>query len=213
MPKIKNWSTHTHKHTRISYQFIFLSTNPSCSTDFSRHLRLHPQSNRIGSLPNRPLLLPAHTIVFRFTQTYFIMPSTFVLSLQAFSIPIRHCVINVTHVVIDFMCERNEFVFLLFFFFLFYLRSKQQKRKKNEWNNDERQFFANDRQSVLRIVDGNGGGVGVPLKCDVSYCQFTWYALQKAKEFCYPTHTHTVHIDNTNTVVPDVTHMAHAKAL
>lgn len=28
-------------YIRISYQFIFLSTNPSCSTDFSHHLRLH----------------------------------------------------------------------------------------------------------------------------------------------------------------------------
>lgn len=35
-------------HIRISYQFIFLSTNPSCSTDFSRHLRHHLQSERIA---------------------------------------------------------------------------------------------------------------------------------------------------------------------
>lgn len=81
-----------------------------------------------------------------FTNIHYYALHTFVLS-HCLSISLCECVflgtqtnniavINVTHVVIDFMCERNEFE--CFFFFHFW---KSKKEGKNGTNKKKRAFF------------------------------------------------------------------------
>lgn len=164
--------------------------------DFSRHLR-HTSSYRtvgIYQFGSQCAIL----------QTYFIMPSTHSSYLTASlylcaNVCVRAgvflgtqtnniAVINVTHVVIDFMCERNEFE--CFFFSL--LKIQKAKEKMERITRNERFSIGNTRKIF-------GGTIGVPLKCDVSYCHFTRYPSTEARVCVFieqhrqlrHTHTHT----------------------
>ena len=131
-------SAHIHMHTRISYQFIFLSTNPSCSTDFSRHLRLpstiEPYRFVLSLSSSRSPLL-AHCLSFYKHTLLCLAHSSYLCRLLA-SQSTTDCVINVTHVVIDFMCERKTslsvFFFSIFFFSFFYSSLRMKRKRKKE---------------------------------------------------------------------------------
>lgn len=105
------------------------------------------------------------------------------------------CCKTVTHVVIDFICERNEFL-------LFYISSLKKRRTKRRRSKNIKQMKRTPlhwkRWAVLRIVRVV---VVAPLKSDVSYCQFTWYSLQEAR-VCYP-----FGINDTYTVYTRRTHL------
>lgn len=105
---------HVRRISRVIFVFIL---NRSVSASFSVPPTSHPFAHCL-SFYKHTLLCLAHSSYL----------------LQAFSLPIHRCVINVTHVVIDFMCERNEFEFLfLFQFFFSAVASQKIKEKKKEW--------------------------------------------------------------------------------
>lgn len=95
----------------------------------------HSQSNRIDSLSLSPCLPFAASRSLSFIlQTYFIMPSTFVLSLQAFSSPIHHWLRYKCYTCCDrfHVWTKNQLECLLlfgFFSFLFVFLNSSERRK------------------------------------------------------------------------------------
>lgn len=162
------WKRSIHSYFVSIYIFIYksfmfdgflASSSASCCRAVSLSSALSCLSHSL-SLSGFDLLFSSSIRCVAF-QTYFIMPSTFVLSLAVNRPKPTACVKNVTHVVIDFTCERNEFQFAWYFLFHFSERNTANEKKWNERSVAIWKRWGRYWELLVMLL-------GVPLKCDTS---------------------------------------------